>query len=449
MFAALSHRLTGLLRRLGARGLLTEEDVREGLREVRRALLEADVGYDIARDFVERVAARAVGVVRLKQVSPGQQLVKIVHQELAVLLGERQVPLQFAAVPPTVILLVGLQGSGKTTTAAKLAGRLKREHKSPFLVAGDAKRPAAEEQLRGLASQIQVPCFGLTDYLAAARNSGDGLEAVGLARAALERAIRERAAVVIVDTAGRTQIDREMMAELCLLKEATDPREVLLVVDGMTGQDAVRIARGFHQSLGVTGVILTKLDGDARGGAALSIYGSIGAPIKFAGVGERLDALEPFDPVRMAGRILQQGDLVALVEKVEHAVDREGAIRLSRRAASKKGMDLTDFLRALKQIQSLGSLESVLGLLPGIGDAKVGRELKVDPKRLKHVEAIVLSMTPEERSWPEIINGSRRARIARGSGRPVQEVNVLLKQFEQMRKLMKAIARFQGQKRIG
>ncbi len=441
MFAALSDRLTGLLRRLSSRGVLTEEDVREGMREVRRALLEADVGYEIARDFTERVAEGAVGVVRLKQVNPGQQLVKIVHDELAALLGERQVPLQVEPVGLTVILLVGLQGSGKTTTAAKLAARLKRELKFPFLVAADLKRPAAEEQLRQLASRIEVPCFGPVDYTVAAGGSQDGLEAVGLTRAAVERARRERAAAVIVDTGGRMQIDREMMEELRLLRDAVQPREVLLVADAMTGQDAVWIARGFHQSVGVTGVILTKLDGDARGGAALSIYGAIGQPIKFVGTGERLDALEAFDPVRMAGRILQQGDVVALVEKVERAVDREEAIRLSRRAVSKKGIDLTDFLSALKQIQSLGPLESVLGLLPGLGTT-VGRDLKVDPKRLKHLEAIVLSMTPEERSRPEIINGSRRARIARGAGRPVQEVNALLKQFEQTRKLMKSMGRF-------
>ncbi|GBD33606.1 Signal recognition particle protein [bacterium HR33] len=446
MFAALSERLTGLLRRLSSRGVLTEEDVREGLREIRRVLLEADVGYEIARDFTERVAERAVGVVRLKQVNPGQQLVKIVHDELAALLGERQAPLQFSPLPPAVFLLVGLQGSGKTTTAAKLAARLKRENKPPFLVAADVKRPAAEEQLRQLASRIQVPCFGPADYAALRGGSGVEPDAVGLVRTAVERAKRERAAVVIVDTAGRMQIDREMMEELRRIKEAVEPREILLVADAMTGQDAVRIARGFHESVGVTGVILTKLDGDARGGAALSIYGATGAPIKFAGTGERLDALEAFDPVRMAGRILQQGDVVALVEKVERAVDREEAVRLSRRAVSKKGMDLTDFLSALKQVQSLGPLESVLGLLPGIG-ARVGRDLKLDPKRLKHLEAIVLSMTPEERSRPEIINGSRRARIARGSGRPVQEVNALLKQFEQMRKLMKGMGRLQ-RKRI-
>lgn len=440
MFAALSDRLTGLLRRLSSRGVLTEQDVREGLREVRRALLEADVGYEIARDFTERVAEKAVGVVRLKQVNPGQQLVKIVHDELAALLGERQVPLQFSPLPPTVVMLVGLQGSGKTTTAAKLAARLKREYKPPFLVAADVKRPAAEEQLRQLASRIEVPCFGSTDYAASAEGLGERLGAVELTRAAVERARRERAAVVIVDTAGRMQIDQEMMEELRLLRDAVEPREVLLVADAMTGQDAVRIARGFHQSVGVTGVILTKVDGDARGGAALSIYGTIGQPIKFVGTGERLEALEPFDPARMAGRILQQGDVVALVEKVERAVDREEAIRLSRRAVSKKGIDLTDFLSALKQIQALGPLESVLSLLPGIG-TRVGRDLKVDTKRLKHLEAIVLSMTPEERSRPEILNGSRRARIARGSGRPVHEVNALLKQFEQMRKLMKSMGR--------
>lgn len=444
MFAALSDRLAGLLRRLSSRGVLTEEDVREGLREIRRALLEADVGYEVARSFTERVAERAAGFPRLKQVNPGQQLAKIVHDELAALLGEKPAPLQLGTLRPAVIFLVGLQGSGKTTTAAKLALWLKRESKKPFLVAADVRRPAAQEQLRQLARRIEVPCFGASDYEAgggrvAPLAAADG---VGLTLAAVERAGHERAGVVIVDTAGRMEVEREMMDELRLLRDAVKPGEILLVADAMTGQDAVRIARGFHDQVGVTGVVLTKLDGDARGGAALSIYGAIGAPIKFVGVGESLDALEPFDPVRMAGRILQQGDVVALVERVERTVDREEALRLSQRAVSKRGMDLTDFLSALKQIQSLGPLESVLALLPGIGP-KVGRDLKVDSRRLKHLEAIVLSMTPEERRRPEIINGSRRARIARGSGRPVQEVNALLKQFEQMRKLMRGMGSLQ------
>jgi signal recognition particle subunit SRP54 len=362
-------------------------------------------------------------------VNPGQQLVKIVYDELVRLLGEQRAPLQFSSVPPTVMLVVGLQGSGKTTTAAKLAARLKREQKAPFLVAADVYRPAAEEQLRQLGEQVGVPVFGPAD-----RRSGD--DVVALVQAAIEEAGKARARTVIVDTAGRLQIDEAMMAELARLKAAVGPHEILLVADAMTGQDAVRIARGFHEALGITGVILTKLDGDARGGAALSMHGVTGAPIKYVGVGERTDALDVFDPARMAGRILQQGDVIGLVERAQDAVDAKEAERLARKATTKKGMDLEDFLGAMRQVQKLGPLEGLLGMLPGM-PAKALKQAKVDPKRLKHTEAIILSMTPEERRRPEILNGGRRARIARGAGRPVQEVNLLLKQFGQMRQLMK------------
>ncbi len=453
---ALAERLSRTLRQLTQRGVLGEEDVRESLREIRRILLEADVSFEVARAFTERVRERAVGALKLKAVSPGQQVVKIVHDELAAMLGERRAPLHFAPVPPTVILLVGLQGSGKTTTAAKLALRLKREQKDPLLVAADIYRPAAEEQLRQLAQRAGVPAYGLADYLAGGPGSagrrpaaapppaagqdgpaaGRPADVVGLVRAGLAAASRARARSVLVDTAGRMQLDEEMMRELVRLKEALAPQEILLVADGMTGQDAVRIARGFHEAVGLTGVILTKLDGDARGGAALSIYGVTGTPIKYVGTGESLDALEPFDPVRMAGRLLQMGDVVGLVERAEQAVDRAEAQRLAARAASRRGMDLEDFLSALKQLQALGPLDGLLGMLPGV-NAKVLKQANADPRRIKHLEAIVLSMTPEERRRPELLNGSRRARIARGSGRPVQEVNALLKQFEQMRRMMK------------
>jgi len=435
MFAALSDRLTAALRELTGRGVLTEEAVSEGLREIRRILLEADVSFELTRDFTDRVRERAVGVTALKAVSPGQQLVKIVHDELVRLLGQTQVPLQFGSLPPTVILLVGLQGSGKTTTAAKLAARLKREQKAPFLVAADVYRPAAEEQLRLLARQVAVGCFGPADRPAAHR-----VDVVALVQAAIAEAGRQRARTVLVDTAGRLQIDDAMMGELARLKEAVKPHEILLVADGMTGQDAVRIARGFHETLGLTGVILTKLDGDARGGAALSIHGVTGAPIKYVGVGERLDALDVFDPVRLAGRILQQGDVVGLVERAQHAVDAAEAERLARKATSKRGMDLEDFLVAMQQLQKMGPLEGLLGMLPGM-PAKALKQAKVDPGRVKHTEAIILSMTPEERRRPEVLNGSRRARIARGSGRPVQEVNQLLKQFEQMKQVMKGMGK--------
>ena len=434
MFGTLSDNLAAALKNLTSRGVLTEQDVKDGLREIRRVLLEADVSYELTRTFMERVREKAVGVHALKAVNPGQQLVKIVHDELVVLLGERRAPLEFASVPPTVVLLVGLQGSGKTTTGAKLAARLKREQKAPFLVAADPYRPAAEEQLRQLGERVEVPVFGPADAPEAA---GD---VPALVSAAVEAAGKARARTVLVDTAGRLQIDDEMMAELVRVKQAVAPHEILLVADAMTGQDAVRIAQGFHDALGITGVILTKLDGDARGGAALSINGVTGAPIKFVGVGEGLEALEPFDPSRMAGRILQRGDVIGLVEKAQEAVKVEDAERLARKATSKKGMDLEDFLVAMKQIQKMGPLEGLLGLLPGV-NAKVLKQAKADPRRIRHVEAIILSMTPDERRRPALLNGSRRSRIARGSGRTVQEVNALLKQFEQMRKMMKGMGR--------
>ncbi|OLB67008.1 MAG: signal recognition particle protein [Gemmatimonadetes bacterium 13_1_20CM_4_66_11] len=433
MFTALSEQLTGVLNRLTGRGVLSESDVTDALREIRRHLLEADVSFEVTRGFVERVRERAVGALQVKAVSPGQQVVKLVRDEIATLLGGTRSGLEFASVGPTVILLVGLQGSGKTTTAAKLARRLKLEQKAPALVAADIYRPAAAEQLRQLGQQIDVPVLGTGE-----QGRGKGVPA--LVRDALREAESARARTVIVDTAGRLQIDAEMMDELKALKAAVPPKEVLLVVDGMTGQDAVKIARGFHEGVGLTGVILTKLDGDTRGGAALSIHGVTGVPIKYIGVGEKTEALEPFDPGRMAGRILGQGDVVALVEKAAATVDAEAAKRLEKKVLSKKGMDLQDFLVALKQMQNMGPLKQVLGLLPGI-DAKALQGVSMDDKRLKHVEAIVLSMTPQERADPSVLNGQRKLRIAKGAGRPVQEVNRLLEQFQQMRKMGKFLKR--------
>ena len=449
MFTALSDQIAAVLKRLTARGVLSDGDVTDALREIRRHLLEADVSFEVTQGFVERVRERAVGAIQVKSVSPGQQVVKLVHDEIARMLGaavgpdgrlaapHRPAPLQFASVGPTVILLVGLQGSGKTTTAAKLARRLKLEHKAPCLVAADPYRPAAREQLEQLGEQVGVPVFP------GKRETGN-TAVVDLARGALRDAEAERCRTVVVDTAGRLQIDAELMDELRALKAALSPREVLLVADAMTGQDAVRIARGFHEGVGLTGVILTKLDGDARGGAALSINGVTGVPIKFIGTGEHVGAghalpdLEPFDAVRMAGRILGQGDVVALVERAAAAVDGEEAKRLERKARSKKGMDLEDFLVALRQMQQMGPLKQVLALLPGVpAKALQGLRGGGDERRVKHVEAIVLSMTPDERADPSVLNGSRRLRIAKGSGRPVQEVNRLLEQFQQMRKLLK------------
>ena len=428
MFTALASQLAGVLKRITGRGVLSEQDVADALREIRRHLLEADVSVAVTQGFIERVRERSVGAIAVATVSPGQQVVKLVHDEIAAMLGGTKRGVDFASVGPTVLLLVGLQGSGKTTTAAKLARRLKLEQKAPGLVAADMARPAAREQLEQLAARVGVPVFG---------GAGSGERDVpALVRDAVREAEKSRCRTVIVDTAGRLQIDAELMDELKTLRAVTSPREVLLVADGMTGQDAVRIARGFHEGVGLTGVILTKLDGDARGGAALSIHGVTGVPIKYVGTGEQLEALEPFDPVRMAGRILGQGDVVALVEKAAATVDAGAAERLERKARSKQGMDLADFLVALKQMQAMGPLKQVLGLLPGV-NAKALQAVKADDRHLKHVEAIVLSMTPDERANPAILTGSRRLRIAKGAGRPVQEVNRLLEQFQHMRKLLK------------
>ena len=427
MFQELSDKLESAFAKLRGRGTLSEADIKEGLREVRRILLEADVNFALTREFLERVEKRAVGVSQIRTVSPAQQLVKIVYDELTVMLGERKEGLKLSSVPPTVVLMVGLQGSGKTTTAAKLARRLKGEGRAVRLIAADVYRPAAIDQLEVLGREIDIPVF-------ADRTTTD---VVAIARAGLEVARRERDRVVLIDTAGRLQIDEEMMNELRRLKDAVRPDEILLVADGMTGQDAVKIAQGFDGALSITGVILTKMDGDARGGAALSIYGVTKKPIKYIGVGEKSDALEEFHPDRMAGRILQQGDVLSLVEKAQGAIDADEAKRLDKKVR-KEGMDLGDFLAAMKQIQRLGPIEGILKLLPGV-NSKMLKQANTDPKRLGHLEAIVLSMTPEERKKPDILNGSRRARIAKGSGRPISEVNKLLEQFRGMQKMMKSM----------
>jgi signal recognition particle subunit SRP54 len=413
MFDELSEKLEATFARLRGRGVLTEADIKEGLREVRRVLLEADVNFQLTREFLERVEKKAVGVAQLRTVSPGQQLVKIVYDELTAMLGEQRETLKLSSVPPTIVMMVGLQGSGKTTTAAKLARKLKSESRPTRLIAADVYRPAAIDQLETLGQQLDIPVYaerGTTDV-------------VRIAKAGIEQARRARDRVVIVDTAGRLQIDDEMMVELERLKAAIHPDEILLVADGMTGQDAVKIAQGFDQRLHVTGVVLTKMDGDARGGAALSIYGVTKKP--------------------MAGRILQQGDIVSLVEKAQTAFDADEAKRLEKKVR-KEGMDLTDFLAAMKQIERLGPLEGILKMLPGV-NTKILKQVKAtDPKRLRHLEAIVLSMTHEERKKPELMNGSRRARVAKGSGRPISEVNRLLEQFREMQKMMKKASNLPG-----
>jgi signal recognition particle subunit SRP54 len=428
MFDELADRLDGVLGRFKSRGLLTESMIDEGLREIRRALLEADVNYQLAKSFLERVRERAVGEQVLKSVRPGEQVVKIVHDELVELLGHDRAALEEADSPPAVILLVGLQGSGKTTTAAKLARRLKREGKKPMLAALDVYRPAAIDQLETLAETVGVPVHA----------DREETDVAGLAGAALDAARRGGHRALILDSAGRLQIDEELMDELRRVRSRIAPTEVLLVADAMTGQEAVRIAEGFHEALELTGVVLTKMDGDARGGAALSIKGMTGVPIKFVGIGERVDALDVFDPHRMADRILQRGDVVGLVERAQQSFDMEEAERLQNKVTGGGKFDLQDFLGALRQMQKLGPLEGLLGMMPGV-NKKMLKQAKVDPRRLKHIEAIILSMTPEERTKPQILNGSRRARIARGSGRSVQEVNQLMKQFKQMQQMLKQI----------
>src|SRR5215213_3115188 len=410
MFDELSEKLEAAFARLRGRGVLNEADIKEGLREVRRVLLEADVNFQLTREFLERVEKKAVGVSQLRTVSPAQQLIKIVYDELTGMLGERREGLKLSTVPPTIVMMVGLQGSGKTTTAAKLARKLKAEGRATRLIAADVYRPAAIDQLETLGTQLDIPVYA----------DRDTKDVVRIVRHGVDQARRARDRVVIVDTAGRLQIDDEMMQELARLKEETRPDEILLVADGMTGQDAVKIAQGFDEALGITGVILTKMDGDARGGAALSIFGVTKKPIKYIGVGEKPDALEEFHPERMAGRILQQGDILSLVEKAQGAFDEAEAKRLEKKVR-KEGMDLNDFLVAMKQIEKLGPLEGILKMLPGV-NAKLLKQAKVEPKRMKHLEAIVLSMTLEERRKPEIINGSRRSRIAKGSGRSINEV---------------------------
>ncbi len=438
MFDELSSKLESAFSRLRGRGVLSDADIKEGLREIRRVLLEADVNFQLTREFLERVEKKAVGVSQLRTVSPAQQLVKIVHDELTAMLGERREGLKLSSVPPTVVMMVGLQGSGKTTTAAKLARKLKSEGRATRLIAADVYRPAAIDQLETLGRDLDVPVY-------ADRSTTD---VVKIALAGLDQARRARDRVAIIDTAGRLQIDDEMMAELERLKAAVHPDEILLVADGMTGQDAVRIAQGFDQRLGVTGVVLTKMDGDARGGAALSIYGVTKKPIKYVGVGEKTDALEEFHPDRMAGRILQQGDIITLVEKAQSAFDADEAKKLEKKVR-KEGMDLNDFLGAMRQIEKLGPLEGVLKLLPGVNSKMLQQVKQADPRRMKHLEAIVLSMTPAGAQGSGA--DERVAPRPRGQGqRPADlEVNRLLEQFREMRKMMKRAAGGAGGPRPG
>ena len=428
MFEDLSRKLDGVLGRFRQRGLLTEPMIREGLREVRRALLEADVNFKVTREFLKRVQEKAVGERVLKSVSPGQQIVKIVHDELARLIGgEGENALQWSPAPPTVIMLVGLQGSGKTSTAGKLAKRLSRQRGSVLLAACDLYRPAAVDQLRVLGKQVGVPVH----------HEDGATDPVEVAAEAHRHARRAKAAVLIVDTAGRLQIDEPLMDELARLQEVLEPREILLVADAMTGQEAVRIAQGFDRVLDLTGFVMAKMDGDARGGAALSIHGVTGKPLKFVGTGEGMNALEAVDPQRIAGRILRKGDVVGLVERAQAVVGASESEALQEKVLGRGRFTLEDFLVAMRQVQKMGPLDQLMKMVPGVSRSlPVG---EVDPKKIKHIEAIILSMTPEERRRPEILNGSRRKRIARGSGRPVSEVNRLMKRFAEMEKMLKTM----------
>ncbi len=438
MFEYLASRLEAVIRRLRGRGKLTEADVDTALREVRLALLEADVNYRVVKDFVARLRERAVGDEVLHSLTPGQQVVKIVHEELSRLLGEAPARLAMAPAPPTVVMLVGLQGSGKTTTAGKLAWWLKGQGRQPLLVALDVRRPAAMEQLSVVARQAG----------AAAYVRPEGRDPVALARDGVAEARAGGRDVVVLDTAGRLHVDDELMAELVRVKQAVRPHEVLLVLDAMTGQDAVALAEGFAGRVGIDGVILTKLDGDARGGAALSVRAVTGVPIKFAGVGERLEALEPFHPDRMASRILGMGDVLSLIEKAQAAADAEQIRAMEERLRTAR-FTLEDFLDQLRQVRKLGPLEQVLGMLPGGGPLKQVQGMALDPKALDRVEAIINSMTPQERRNPDLIDGSRRRRIARGSGTQVQDVNRLLRQYQELRQLLKRLSALEAGGRRG
>ncbi|MGI6143382.1 MAG: signal recognition particle protein [bacterium] len=426
MLEGLAAKIQATMKKLRGKGKLSEGDVKEALREVRLALLEADVNYKVVKDFTARVQERAVGQEVMQSLTPGQQVIKIVHEELTSLMGGAASKLEPALRPPTVVMLVGLQGSGKTTTCAKLARYLRREGRRPLLVAADVYRPAAIKQLQVLGEELELPVFSM----------GDKKDPVDIARGAREHAFSHGNDYVLLDTAGRLHVDEELMTELVRIKESLEPQHTLLVVDAMTGQDAVTVAEAFHNKLELDGIILTKLDGDTRGGAALSVRALTGCPIKFVGVGEKLDALEPFHPERLASRILGMGDVLTLIERAQEGIDSEKAKNLEERLKS-RDFNLEDFREQLQQVQKMCPLDQILGMLPGVGGLKKLQGLAVDEKQLDQVEAIINSMTPDERRSPDIIDGSRKRRIARGSGTKVQDVNRLLKQFEQTKRLMR------------
>lgn len=429
MFESLTDKLQVVFRRLGKRGILREADVDEVLRGIRLALLEADVHYKVVKDFIGRVRERAVGTEVTRSLSPAQQVIKIVHEELVETLGEPG-RLELKGPAPYVIMLVGLQGSGKTTTVAKLARYLRQGGHLPLMVAGDTYRPAAITQLEVLGRQLELPVYSEGQHVSPPNICANGVR----------EARRRGYDVVVLDTAGRLQIDEEMMAELERIKQAVKPVETILVADAMTGQEAVNIAAGFHQQIGLTGLILTKVDGDARGGAAISMRAVTGVPIEFLGTGEKTDALEVFHPDRLASRILGMGDVLTLIERAEAAFDDEQAMRMERKLRE-ASFDLEDFLEQLRQVKKMGPLSQILDLVPGMGRLVQDVSPEVTDQQLKRIEAIILSMTPEERRNPRIINSSRRKRIARGSGTVVEEVNALLKQFRQMQRMVKQLGK--------
>ena len=421
-FEGLTDKLSAAFKKLKSKGRLTESDVKEAMREIRLALLEADVSYKVVKDFVKKVTERAVGTDVLESLTPAQMIVKIVNEELVALMGSENAKLTISSKPPTVVMLVGLQGAGKTTNGAKLAGLMKKDGKNPLLVACDVYRPAAIKQLEVVGGQLGIPVFQM--------GQGDPVE---IAKAGVAHAERHGHDMVFLDTAGRLHIDEALMEELSAIKAAVQPHEILLVVDAMTGQDAVNAASAFDGQLSIDGVMLTKLDGDARGGAALSVKAVTGKPIKFAGNGEKLDNIEAFHPERMASRILGMGDVLTLIEKAEAALDQKKAEELEKKLRKSK-FTLQDFYDQMVQIKSMGSISDILGMMPSMGAMK---NVQVDEKAMAHIEAVILSMTPYERENPKCINHSRKQRISKGSGVKVEEINRLLKNFEEMQKMMK------------
>ncbi|CEH35349.1 signal recognition particle protein [Romboutsia lituseburensis] len=427
IFEGLSDKLQGALGKLKSKGKLTEKDVKDAMREVKLALLEADVNFKVVKDFIKKVQERCVGQEVMESLTPAQHVIKIVNEELTSLMGDVSSKVMISPKPPTVIMMVGLQGAGKTTTSGKLGGYFKKQGKRPLLVACDVYRPAAIKQLQVVGEKLDIPVF----------NMGDKESPVNIAKAGLSHALKNNNDLVIIDTAGRLHIDETLMDELKNIKSEVKPHEILLVVDSMTGQDAVNVAESFNEALGVDGVVLTKLDGDTRGGAALSIRAVTQKPIKFIGMGEKLDDLEPFHPDRMASRILGMGDILSLIEKAQETLDLEKAKELEQKI-KKQELDFEDFLEQMEQIQNMGPLDKIIGMIPGMGNIKdqLG-DVDLNGKEMKRTKAIVQSMTAEERKNPSILNASRKKRIAKGSGTSVQDVNRLIKQFNEMKKMMK------------